>query len=441
MAPNPRKRTAPDPCSYSIISKSPRLSNSGTRPVSPDQRNGANVVGQPSRSRVSLPPTQDRATQDDTVAYRPVIKPRPTSSTQPANSTGSSRGTEPRCPTSGATSISGTPSASLPTPILPFKPRVLYQPHPQSKLCQDFHWVPYPLGLMPRDSWRYLHHREDVQTSSPFRCPVCGQERKATAHMRKVFLVAERLSWDDKIVSIHDKNLNEELNWKVNYELGILDPFIEDPDQVPGGKHSRNNKYYPYQNEHEMKLALKLIFMTEDITETSWILWISSNLSLQKMLFESETEAPPLIVSKCTSTPSGHATVSATSVRSHTPEAIETIDLTESPKHPLKEAHREFSGLPTPPWPLPKATQDITQHKSGLASAAQSAPRAGSSQELFHPKRIRSYKSLQDFYSLLDKIERTSYVGALFLEAYAERLRDDMCKSCWLKHNINLDLF
>jgi hypothetical protein len=30
--------------------------------------------------------------------------------------------------------------------------------------------------------------------------------------MRKVFLVAKRLSWDDKIVSIHDKDLNEELN-------------------------------------------------------------------------------------------------------------------------------------------------------------------------------------------------------------------------------------
>jgi hypothetical protein len=259
--------------------------------------------------------------------------------------------------------------------------------------------------------------------------------------MRKVFLVAERLSWDDKIVSIHDKNLNEELNWKVNYELGILDPFVEDPEQVPGGKHSRNNKYYPYQNEHEMKLAFKLIFMTENITETSWTLWISSNLSLQKMLIEAGTESPPLIASKCTSTPSGSGTVSVTSVRSQTPEAIETIDLTESPKRPPKEAHRESRDLPTPSWPLSKATQDITQHKSALASAAQSAPRAGSSQELFHPKRILSYKSLQDFYALLDNIERTSYVGALFLEAYAERLRDDMCKSCWLKHNINLDLF
>jgi hypothetical protein len=259
--------------------------------------------------------------------------------------------------------------------------------------------------------------------------------------MRKVFLVAERLSRDDKIVSIHDKDLNEELNWKVNYELGILDPFVEDPEQVVGGKHSRNNKFYPYQVEYEMTLALKLIFTTEDITETSWTLWICSNLSLQKMLIESECEAPPSIASKCTPTPIGHGKGSITSARGPTPEAIETMDLTESPKHLSRKAPIESRGLLTSPGPISNVTQGITQHKSAPASAAPSAPRAGPSQELFHPKRIRSYKSLQDFYSLLDKIERTSCVGALFLEAYAEKLRDDMCKSCWLKHNINLDLF
>jgi hypothetical protein len=51
--------------------------------------------------------------------------------------------------------------------------------------------------------------------------------------------------------------------------------------------------------------------------------------------------------------------------------------------------------------------------------------------------RIISYRTLQDFYALLDKIERTSHVGALFLEAYAERLRDDMCKDCRFKHNVH----
>jgi hypothetical protein len=391
MTPNPRKRAADDSRSNPVSSKSPRLSTASARPVSPDHRIR---FSHPSQPRSTLQPTPDQA-----VAYRPVTKPRITSNTQAANPTVPLRWTEPQRAPSSAAPTSGTSTTSLPAPVLPYKPRVRHQPHPESKLCQDFHWVPYPLGLMPHDSWNHLHHRNDVKPASPFRCPVCNQERKATAHMRKVFLVAERLSWDDKIVSIHDKDLNEELNWKVNYELGILNPFVEDPEQVPGGKLSRNNKFFPYQNEHEMKLALKLIFMTEDVTEMTWTLWITSNLNLQKMLMSNETEGSPSIAPKHTSTSDSHSTASCTT---------------------------------------PSAKED---RKLDPASFANSAPVVEHSEELFPPKRIRSYKSLQDFYSLLDKIERTSYVGALFLEAYAEKLRDDMCKSCWLKHNINLDLF
>jgi hypothetical protein len=106
--------------------------------------------------------------------------------------------------------------------------------------------------------------------------------------MRKLFLVSERLTWREGLVSMYDKDLNEELNWKVNYELGILDPFVEDPEQIAGGKNSRTNKYYPYQNEHEMKLALELMFMTENLTEISWSLWIGTQLDLEKIFGEYE---------------------------------------------------------------------------------------------------------------------------------------------------------
>lgn len=49
------------------------------------------------------------------------------------------------------------------------------------------------------------------------------------------------------------------------------------------------------------------------------------------------------------------------------------------------------------------------------------------------PSRIQT---LHDFYSVLDKVERTSPMGAKFLEAYAERLRDEACKDCWFRHNV-----
>lgn len=84
--------------------------------------------------------------------------------------------------------------------------------------------------------------------------------------------------------------MNEELNWAVNYELGILDPCIEDPEQIFGGKKSLVNKFHPYQNEHEVKLALKLIFITQDMTETTWALWIGTQMHLQDLFDEDEKD-------------------------------------------------------------------------------------------------------------------------------------------------------
>lgn len=334
------------------------------------------------------------------------------------------------------------PHATSKSPSLPagYKPAVLHRPHPNSKLCENFHWVPYPLGLMPYDSWHRLHHRDDAQPPLPYRCPVCKAERKVVAHLRKAFLVAERLSWDDKIVSVHDKDLNEELNWKVNYELGILDPSVEDPEQILGGKHSRANKCYPYKNEREMKLALKLIFMTEDITETTWALWIGTQLDMQKAM-----DSDPDAGISATAVARSSQWTPRDVVPRNASELIETIDLTSSPDIALDLTTGQSHGLPTPPSSLPKATENLsevpTYHGAFSSAASRATPTTKSPLVPALPQRIESYKTLQDFYTLLDKIERSSYVGALFLEAYAEKLRDDMCKSCWFKQNINLDLF
>tara|TARA_R110002003_G_scaffold878_17_gene21815 strand:- start:14117 stop:14875 length:759 start_codon:yes stop_codon:yes gene_type:complete len=246
-----------------------------------------------------------------------------------------------------------------------------------------------------------------------------------------------------------DRDLNEELNWKVNYELGIVDPFVEDSERIPGGKHSRHNRFYPYQNEHEMKLAMKLIFMTEDITETTWALWIGTQLDLQRMV---DDDGKANLQSKALASTSVHKPTRETLdviTRHHTPEPIATIGLTESPEPLSKRPNTKLPGLPTPQSSLPKfghvstmssrVNLNTVRQQDGLApsglgarSVAEPAPCSPTVNRC-----IKSYTSLQDFYSLLDRIERTSYVGAVFLEAYAEKLRDDMCRSCWLKHNID----
>ncbi|KAF3006612.1 hypothetical protein E8E13_007408 [Curvularia kusanoi] len=238
--------------------------------------------------------------------------------------------------------------------------------------------------------------------------------------MRKMFLVAECLSWEDAITSMYDKSTNEELNWAVNYDLGILDPFVEDPEQVPGGKNSQTNKFYPYANEYEMQLAFGYISITENITESTWALWIGRHLDLQRAIGSSDLDRRPKIPSL---KEDGLKLFEKRSSLQKTPD-IEIIDLTGSPPKPKTKIPPLLSGpymdqasvvsLPTPQGPRPY----FNKHR-----------------------RIVSYKSLQDFYELLDKIERTSYVGAMFLEAYAEKLRDDLCKDCWFKRNVNLDLY
>ncbi|KAF1929939.1 uncharacterized protein M421DRAFT_380901 [Didymella exigua CBS 183.55] len=199
----------------------------------------------------------------------------------------------------------------------------------------------------------------------------------------------------------------------------MLDPFIEDPQQLPGGKHSRINGFHPYANEHEMTLAFKYIFTTEDIAETTSSLWIGTQLDFQAMLAGDEQQTPP---KKPRLQEDGLKILDSRSrpVRSKTPEA--TIHLTDLPPPPSKS--KATGGLPTPP----------DRYESVAVAAPPSQPPF-----VDYKRRSVSYTTLQDVYGLLDRIERTSYVGALFLEAYAERLRDDYCKACWLKRNVNLD--
>jgi hypothetical protein len=435
MAPDARKRAADVPCDNPSISKWPRILDSEVMPFATEHRSISNLANRRNPSTGPL-----KSAQSCTTAHpKQDIEFRLPSNAQTMNLHASQSLSLHGQQHSGTSSKSGTMPAPLPTV---HKPVILHQQHPDSRLCQDFHWVPYPLGLMSFDSWHRLHHGEDMQPSLPARCPVCRQERIATTHMRKLFLVAERLTWDDRLVWIHEKDLNEELNVKVNYELGILNPFVEEPEQILGGRNSRNNKFYPYQNEHEMKLAMKLIFMTNDITATTWALWISTQLHLQKMLDEDHSTGSPRTASGSTSIQVKHElTSSTTSGRQKTPVPIDTIDLTVLPEPASRIANGKWYWVPTPPSSLAKVAHGITSSKEPRACQGRFASMNGRFTSPPQPKRIESYKSLQDFYSLLDRIERTSYVGALFLEAYAEKLRDDMCKSCWLKHNVKLDLF
>jgi hypothetical protein len=152
-----------------------------------------------------------------------------------------------------------------------------YRQHPDSGVGDNFHSLPYPLTLLPYKSWCFFHRRREGTPDHQFLCPECGKCRGTpTPHQRKLFLVAERLSWQEGLVPTKERLRNEEALWEVNFELGILDPSIEDSEQQPGGKNSRANMFYPYDTEQEAETAFGLIQQADRISESSFNLWVDT---------------------------------------------------------------------------------------------------------------------------------------------------------------------
>ncbi|GME37171.1 hypothetical protein GTA08_BOTSDO03731 [Neofusicoccum parvum] len=241
------------------------------------------------------------------------------------------------------------------------KPRVRHRNHPDSGVGENFHSVPYPLGLLPHSSWHVLHHRRDPSsTEHHFVCPACRKHRSfPSAYRQKLFLVAERLSWEDGVVPTAERELNQELTWDVNFQLGIEDPVMEDPEQVLGGKNSKTNQWFPFENEVDCAASMRLVARADCLSERSYDVW-------SKMM-----------------------------------DTLYTVLETDAEKE---------------------------------ASASLCMPSQPGSGE-----RLGAVGKKAEFYSLLDAIERTSYIGAQYLEAYADHLRDDLCDGCWWAYNTAAD--
>lgn len=257
-------------------------------------------------------------------------------------------------------------------------PRPKYKPHVDSGIGKNFHSLRYPLSLLPYRSWAALNNGE----VSGGVCPQCGKDRDATPYQRKLFLVAERLSWGSGTTSRQQKEQNEVALWAVNADLDVFEPAVEDDEVIMGGRHSRENKWYPFRDQLEADLALKIVEKANILSEASWKVWKDVAL------------------------------------------------LRQTGRKPLGELGSSSSQSPR--WSSRKNKRD-----AGTASDS-SMPKTLFSDPPLEDVAIMkcSYETLSDFYSILDKIEKTSPVAARYLEAYAERLHVDACKSCWFKNTI-----
>ncbi|KAL1638836.1 hypothetical protein SLS58_008541 [Diplodia intermedia] len=269
-----------------------------------------------------------------------------------------------------------------------YKPRVKHRNHPDSGVGENFHSVPYPLGLMPYSSWH------------------------------KLFLIAERLSWEDGTVPTAERELNQELTWEVNFQLGIEAPTLQDPEQVAGGKNSKLDRWFPFESEADCTAALQLIAKADCLSEKSYSLWLKMLEALYTVLPEERQERP----------------VSQDALPQAAASQVDTA--ASADKHAALQ-------LPTPP----SSSQPFaSQTSQGPASTAHPPspyhyrePPPVDNCDPTTPIAKPIHRSLPEFYALLDTIERTSYVGAQYLEAYAEQLRHDCCEGCWWSHNIATD--
>jgi hypothetical protein len=284
------------------------------------------------------------------------------------------------------------------------RPNKCYADHQDSRVGTNFHSVPYPLSMLPYKSWAALHNNSQDDLT----CASCHKPQPRSALQRKLFLVAERLSWQNNVVSTAARERNEETLWTVNAELEIYEPAVEDDQIVIGGRQSRDNALFPFQSEEEATAAMRIVAKAEVLGPRSWPVW--------KRLFDKVSKDTLKQGDGSSETPgmtSGGRTVLGaispnerwmpsnehkTNVKGKARAVIQAVDLT--------------SALPTPPSSA--AEPDVHVARPDATEG-----------------RVQT---LQDFYSLLDKLERTSPMAARFLEAYAERLRDEVCGECWLSH-------
>ncbi|KAF2091437.1 hypothetical protein K490DRAFT_60878 [Saccharata proteae CBS 121410] len=354
-----------------------------------------------------------------------------------------------------------------------YLPEVRVMNHPLSSSGQAFHLLPYPLGLMPYSNWCRLHHREVSRAPEKrdFRCPVCNKYRgEPSAHKQKLFLVAERLSWRDGLVSSAERSLNEELNRVVNCRLGVTGRAAEELYQVPGGEQSRKNQWYPFANEGDFEAAMGLVASADDVTERSWKIWIHMQDALNEFVKAidpvttavvraqvDEDKSSPVFASSTTTqhTPRlDHAARQRQPLQGTTGNSLRSKQSSSASgkNHQTPSTPRRAQGasidcpieIPDSPGEKPAAPAPAPSRHPGAGLIDQPIEIPDSPVE--EPPRPAvapskqfgiGFRSLAELYSLLDSIERTSFVGARYLEAYAEHLAKDSCQECWSNRNID----
>ncbi|KAF2458737.1 hypothetical protein BDY21DRAFT_370916 [Lineolata rhizophorae] len=226
-----------------------------------------------------------------------------------------------------------------------------------------------------------------------------GAERRYSIRNRPTVPTAERAR-------------NQEALWAVNFALGIEDPVLfddEDADQgVQGEPANWRTWFHPFESPQEMWLGLGIVAAgvaggDGGLGEDVWGAWRGLVEAGEEGGEHKENIGPA----------EGDAVGNASAIRPFAHGAYVSpyaTPLNDRPEGPLGASNRYASPSASFSENVEKGQKDSDKARVNL-----------------------SFRTKTQFYSLLDRIERSSFAGAMFLEAYAEHVRRDLCRECWFK--------
>ncbi|RPA98471.1 hypothetical protein L873DRAFT_1027938 [Choiromyces venosus 120613-1] len=233
----------------------------------------------------------------------------------------------------------------------------------------------YPLSLLPLATIRVYQSREFTPLRAP--CRNCGYPADIELVLQKIFLTVERLV-SGGVGKLNEKEKNEENNWAVNYEAGILEPTLFGGGGFKSGK-LVDSPYFPFEGERAVEEFAAFI------RDRYGIVLDDHDNDHDAVKKGKEVEAPLETVGKLSKASPGM-----------TPPETSPPMFSQTFMSPPPSRH--------PETPAGSPVHDVT---------------------------IPDFNDLKVLFPLLDKLERGSFAATQMMEAYADVVIGQKCHSCY----------
>jgi len=286
-------------------------------------------------------------------------------------------------------------------PLITYYPTNKYSPHISHSPSHSTAPYHYPLSLLPLATIRVYQSREFTPLRAP--CRKCACPAEIGLILQKLFFTVERLV-SGGAGKLGQKEKNEENNWAVNYEAGILEPTLFGGGGFKSGRLA-DSPYFPFEGERgveELGLFIRSLYgvvLGGDGDGGGGGSGGSGGITKWKRE-EARLETP-------------HSDESKTKIS----------DALAGEKNPIRK--RSKTPRKTTP-PISSSPMFSTTFMSPPPSRHSETP-AGTPEE---EGTIPDFNNLKVLFALLDKLERGSFAAAQMMNAFADVVIGQRCSNC-----------